>query len=106
MRRPFHFRLQALRRWRPWPARARKPATGALLASAPVWDSHPFRLIVAASGLLIAVIVVAASILLANLRSEQIAKSERDLQSLTTLWAEQIDRHDDDGNQEAAGGDD
>ncbi len=92
MRSPSFSPLEALRRWRPWPARARKPAAAALLAPASVWSSHPFRLVLAASGLLIAVIVMAAWMLLANLRSEQIAKGERDLESLTTLLAEQIDR--------------
>ncbi len=47
---------------------------------------------VAVSVALIIAIVVAAGMLLANLRSEQIAKSDRDLQSLATVLTEQIDR--------------
>jgi diguanylate cyclase (GGDEF)-like protein/PAS domain S-box-containing protein len=41
---------------------------------------------------LITVVVAATGMLLTNLRSEQIVKSDRELQSLTTLLAEQIDR--------------
>ena len=47
---------------------------------------------IAGSALLIAVIVVAACMLLTNLRREQIAKSDRDLESMTMLLADQIDR--------------
>jgi diguanylate cyclase (GGDEF)-like protein/PAS domain S-box-containing protein len=47
---------------------------------------------VAVCVVLIMAIVVAAGMLLANLRSEQIAKSDRNLQNLATLLAEQIDR--------------
>ncbi|HZD91896.1 MAG TPA: PAS-domain containing protein, partial [Pseudolabrys sp.] len=72
--------------------RAVRPAAPEPFAPGSVWDSHPVRLLIATSAVLIVVIVSAASMLLANLRSEQIAKSARDLQSLTTLLAAQIDR--------------
>ncbi len=68
------------------------PAAAVRSAPTRIRASNPLRLIVAASVLLIAFIVVSAWMLLVNLRSEQIAKSDRDLQSLTTLLAEQIDR--------------
>lgn len=57
-----------------------------------VWDSQLVRLTLAAGAILVVVIVAACWILLANLRSEQIAKSDRDLESVAMLLAEQIDR--------------
>ena len=92
MRGPSFDLLEALRRWRKSSGRGRAPAAADPLAPASVWDSHPFRLMIAGSALLIAVIVVAACMLLTNLRREQIAKSNRDLESMTMLLADQIDR--------------
>ncbi len=92
MRGTSSFFSNAMRRWQRLPAQARKPAAAALLVPASLRDSRPFRLIFALSTILIAVIILATWMLLANLRSQQIAKSDRDLQSLTMLLAEQIDR--------------
>ena len=54
--------------------------------------SNPVRLIVAGGLVLVAVIVAAVWMLLANLRSEQLKASTRDLESLAMVLAEQIDR--------------
>ncbi len=63
-----------------------------LLAPSSVWASYTFRLIVLSSLVLIAAILTATWILLANLRSEQITESEHDLESLSLVLAEQLDR--------------
>jgi len=62
------------------------------MAPASVWASHPFRFIILSSLILIAVILPATWILLANLRSQQITDSEHDLESLSLVLTEQLDR--------------
>jgi len=62
------------------------------LAPSSVWASYPVRLIVLSSLAVIAAILTATWILLANLRSEQITENERDLESLSLVLAEQLDR--------------
>jgi diguanylate cyclase (GGDEF)-like protein/PAS domain S-box-containing protein len=50
------------------------------------------RWLVTAAGLVIATILIAVGVLLWNLRDDQIAKSEKDLESLVLVLSEQIDR--------------
>ena len=54
--------------------------------------SNPIRLIAALGLMLVAAIVAAVWILLANLRNEQLKDSEHDLENLAMVLAEQIDR--------------
>ena len=84
--------LRHLRKWWSRPVHGRAPAAVDLHGPDSLWRSQPFRLIIAASAVSIAVIIAAACMLLANLRSEQIAKSNRDLASLASLLSQQIDR--------------
>jgi diguanylate cyclase (GGDEF)-like protein/PAS domain S-box-containing protein len=70
------------------------PRFGAAAAS----DSHaagrlkPTRLVVAVSAVLIVAIGVAVAMLLSDLRRDEIVKSKRDIENLTLLLADQIDR--------------
>jgi len=56
------------------------------------WNGNPTRLIAAGGVLVIAMVVATAWALLANLRNEQIEKTTLDLESMTLVLAEQIDR--------------
>jgi diguanylate cyclase (GGDEF)-like protein/PAS domain S-box-containing protein len=56
------------------------------------WNSQPVRLVITASVVLIAIIIVAVWTLLSNLRRDEIAKNERDLETLAMVLAGQIDR--------------
>ena len=57
------------------------------------WRSRPIRLIIIGGTVLIAVIIAATWLLLANLHSKQITKNERELESRAFLLAAQIDRN-------------
>ena len=72
--------------------RKRSPMAADLVVAASLWRSRQLRWLVAAAGLVIATIVVAVGVLLWNLRNDQIAKSESDLESLVLVLSEQIDR--------------
>ena len=63
-----------------------------LVVAASLWRSRQVRRLVAAAALVIATIVVAVGALLWNLRNDQIAGSEKDLESLVLVLSEQIDR--------------
>ena len=63
-----------------------------LIVAASLWRSRQTRWLLTAAGLVIAAIVVAVSVLLWNLRNDQIARSEEDLESLVLVLSEQIDR--------------
>ncbi|HEU5016707.1 MAG TPA: EAL domain-containing protein [Pseudolabrys sp.] len=67
------------------------PVISDLHAPVSVWDSQFVRLVLTACTILVVVIIAASWVLLANLRSEQIAKANRDLESVALLLAEQID---------------
>jgi diguanylate cyclase (GGDEF)-like protein/PAS domain S-box-containing protein len=78
-----------------WLARltaSRRSGAAATPDSRLAWQSQPVHLVIAASAFLIVVIVVAVSMLLSDLRRDEIAKSERDIESLALLLADQIDR--------------
>jgi len=72
--------------------RKRSPMAADLIVAASLWRSRQTRWLLTAAGLVIAAIVVAVSVLLWNLRNDQIARSEEDLESLVLVLSEQIDR--------------
>lgn len=75
------------------PARegVRQPTSHSSAARAP-WYTHPARLIVICGVILIAVVVTATTALLLELRDNDLAQKSHELESLTSVLAEQIDR--------------
>ncbi len=80
------------RLWFTRTARASGASAGPAATFAAAWDARPIHLIVAASAILIGVIVAAVWVLLLDLRAQEIAKSKRDLESLSLVLAGQIER--------------
>jgi len=72
--------------------RKRSPMAADLVVAASLWRSRQLRWLLAAAGFVILTIVVGVGALLWNLRNDQIARSEKDLESLVLVLSEQIDR--------------
>jgi diguanylate cyclase (GGDEF)-like protein/PAS domain S-box-containing protein len=93
MRAPLFKQFKTLHtRWLNLRPPAKASIANDLAAPGSVWASYPLRLTIFGGVILIGVIIAATWILLANLRSEQIRESERDLESLSLVLAEQLDR--------------
>lgn len=73
----------------------KQPPSSAAAASVPAraWRANPTWQIAAGGALVVAVVVATTWLLLTNLRNEQIEQNEGDLESMTLVVAEQIDRN-------------